>query len=509
MGGCLRSGVFSIVVSRSRVSSGTSSRLFRVEQGVHTGTGSIHRGLSSVVRSTRCRGFLRRPVMARQGNEFIIPMGSRRHKSIPNLIRSVSTSKTAIFVRPISIISTGGSVGVLRDDRHSRVHEVLFRLSNRTNGFSRDVGCSCRDTIRLSLVFTGTRLTCGVGTSGPVLGGRKVALLGGTHRPLLSPGGTIPIGVSLNRGFSALIVANPGANNGAISVGAVNLLDLVTVYNLLIPTTSRSEVTICGNVCTGINSRRDVRRGLSAFSTGVIGIVRVVHRTNRGSLILVSRLNTKASPIRNTTLTISVVRCVHTGNTGVTTAARCTRLGTCTLGAPNIVGNYYRFSIRALEPACGLLVNIPNESGTFTVSRRLKVSGDIVRRTGGVVNDRGRSFRDILRGLRRAELRLRGRGRGTRGTIHSTSGVHDHTRSRGSGVTRLGTGRVRGTGHRTGGVVSSTGHRDTSFLLHLSRLGGRTGPRATASITEGAHHRVGGEVNRVRSAISPHALTRR
>lgn len=488
------------ILSSARVSSGTSPTLGSVHERGELRRSGVHSGLSNVVHSPGCGSDLRSTVVARQGNQFIIPMGTRRQDRISNVIRSASKDNTAMFVRPTTMVRTGGHVGILRDHRHSRVREVLSRLSRRTKDFTSAVGVDYRSTTRLGLVFSGTRLTCGVGTAVPVVGSHNIVRLGGTHRPLLSPGGTIPVSISLNSGCSSLIVANPGANNGAISVGAVNLLALVTRYNLFVPTGRGDDVTMFGGIFTSVNRRRDVRRSLSAFSTRVAAVMGVDGGISRDSLILVSRLKTKASPMRNTTLTITILRSLHHGNTGVTTAARCSRLGRCTLHAGEIRGTSYRFSISALGPACGLVANVPNHSGTFTVSRGLNLSGRIVRRTTGLVSRRGAEFRSIISALRGAHLRVRGRGRGATRVRGRVSRVGGGTRGRLSLTGRGNRARVLVTRGRTGHVLRGTGHTTTSLVVRLSHLGHRrSGRGGTSRVTHGTGTTLGRRLGAVSS----------
>lgn len=484
-------------MDRRRVSSGTDPILSSVEEGVHATSSGTHRMLSGVVRDSACVGCLRSAVIARHSNECIIPMEDRYENGIPNLMRSASSDNTAIFVRPVNIIRTGGSVGLLRSGRRRRVREVLFRLSTGTNRFTSDVVRDCGGLTRLGLVFTGTSLTCSVGTSGPVVGSEKVVRLGRTHRPLVSGGGIIPISIVLKGRFSALMVANPGANNGAMALGAVNLLALVTVYKLLIPYTSGDRLSIFEEILISVNSRRDVRRSLSAFSKRVAGVIRVVGLTGTNSLYLVSRLNTKASPIRNTTLTVTVLRGLHSGRTGVTSAARCTRLGRFTLHAPKIRGNDYRFSITALGPACQLLVNIPNGDGTFTVSGELKVSSRVVDQTDRLISGRGERFRSIIRGLRGHHRDLRGRLRGTGELATGTGARGRGTRGRVRGTGRHTRHRVRGTERRTRHVVS---HAETRTSTITRRLRGTEG---TGSVDIRTEARLGGGVSGVRTRTSP------
>ncbi len=493
------------VGGRRRLGSGTSPILCSVHHGVATGSTGIESLLSGVI-GKAATGFLRSGVVARHSNEFMMPLGTRRGKRVSNVMRSASTANSALFVRPVSIIRAGGRMQILGVGRRRRVSHVLTRLSTRTNGFIKNVATSFGTLIRLSLVFTGSGLTCGVGTTVPGVGGGKCACLGGTERPLVGCGAIIPVAIRLNGTCGALMVANPGANNGAIAVGAVNLLALVAVYKLVVPISSNDRVTVCDGVFTSVNSRRDVRRSLSAFSSRVMGVVSVLSGTSDSSLILFSRLYTNASPVRNTTLTGTVLVELSMFNDEIITAARCPRLGSCTVSAREMRGTDYRFSIAALGPACHLVVNVPKHSGTFTVSNGLNLSRDVVSATGRRMGSRSLHFRHIIRSLRGTEGSTRGRRGGTRG-LHvrlSRTGQGDSVHR-----TRLSMG-LRGTvgrAHRGTGRVLRGTHCGSSLLLgRLRRVGGRVGTRGTSGLTSGTQLACGGALGRLRSRTSPVAI---
>lgn len=450
------------VVNRSRCDSSTDSALGRVHQDVG-GVGSGMRTALAALIGNSLHACLRSTVVAVHKSHCYMPIGTRCHKRMRKLVRSRSSANSALFVRPVTVMGLGGSLGRLCTGRRRRVRIVLTGLDRRTTRCVRRVHISCHSLASLSFVFTQNTLTVSVHSDQPLLGRRKHVHVHRKHRPLLSPGGIIPVAIALKRSFALLVVAKPGANNGAISLGAINLFYLVKRSKLRVPTKSHDRLTMFRRVCTSVKSRRDVRRDLDAFSSRVAGVISFLGGMSRHSLILFSRLKTNASPARNTTLTVSVLSRLRRENVHAVTAARCDRLGICTLSAPNIRGTYYRFSMRDLHPACHLLVNVPNGDGTFTVSKGLNLPSCVVRSTGGQLDRRSISFRSLLASLRADGQAVRGRRRR---------------------VTQLG-GRTRSLGTRTGRHRRGLSSRH-SHVLHRTGRGTGTVLHRTGRITSGA-----------------------
>lgn len=125
----LRRRVRRYVSSQNRIVSHTDDGLDSVHSQLGSAHDSVRRQLRHVVRHRS--NTLRRTLVARQNSHFILPIGTPRGSTVPNLIRSTSTDNTALCVRPRTVIRLNGRLHRLLHRRHARIRTILHRLARR------------------------------------------------------------------------------------------------------------------------------------------------------------------------------------------------------------------------------------------------------------------------------------------------------------------------------------------------------------------------------------------
>lgn len=149
--------VGSVLSGFNGIGSGTSPRLLHVHHRLTTAAKDVSQDLGSVLHATRTRKCIRGSIApAVHSKQLIVPITPNVGEGVQKVIRSRSTAKGAIFVRPTRIIRTGGHVHRLRNRRHERVVHVLASFSSIMHPRMPTLLRSCRFLTRISFVHTGT-----------------------------------------------------------------------------------------------------------------------------------------------------------------------------------------------------------------------------------------------------------------------------------------------------------------------------------------------------------------
>lgn len=168
-------GVSNVLGGCKGVGSGTSARLTHVHERLTGAVKDVSHSLGDVLHDTRSRKCMSGSMTpAVHSNHLIVPITPNLGHGVGKVIRSRSTDKGAMFVRPTRIMRTGGHIHRLRKSREQRVVHVLARFSGILHPSVPRVLRSCRFLTRVSFVHTGDCFTVRAGDLGPTVRGRRL-----------------------------------------------------------------------------------------------------------------------------------------------------------------------------------------------------------------------------------------------------------------------------------------------------------------------------------------------
>lgn len=168
---------------------------------------------------------------------------------------------------------------------------------------------------------------------------------------------------------------------------------------LYIPANEHSSIYIFDNIFADIGDEQSIQESLSTFSAHMSNIIEILNSSTDKSLVLLDELGSGTDPIEGSSLAISILENFYNKEL----------LTICTTHYPN-VKNYVlvtdgfenasvEFDVENLRPTYRLLLGIPGKSNAFSISKKLGLNEDIIKRASSFIDNDTINIEQLLKNI--------------------------------------------------------------------------------------------------------------
>lgn len=398
----LEEKINSSVLSENEIADGASQELAAIRRKIRSAESRVRDSLDKIIRSQQYSKYLQESIVTIRSGRFVVPVKAEYRANVPGLVHDTSSSGATVFIEPMGVVETNNEIRVLHADEKTEIERIIAELSAEAGEIA-DSACVSYDcAVELCLIFAKAKLAFDMNASKPILNSDGIIELNNARHPLIDRGKVVPISVTLGKDFDTLVITGPNTGGKTVALKTIGLMTLMSACGMMIPAGDNSRVAVFDSVMADIGDEQSIEQSLSTFSSHIVNIVDMLNNCGECSLVLVDELGAGTDPIEGAALAQSMIEAFRARGCRVAATTHYAELKAYAIDTAGVENACCEFDVESLRPTYRLLIGIPGRSNAFTISERLGLSSDIVRRAKQMISEKDKKFEGVVRSLEQA-----------------------------------------------------------------------------------------------------------
>ena len=232
--------------------------------------------------------------------------------------------------------------------------------------------------MNLDLIFSKAKLAREMDAKKPnIVDSGEISLKKAKH-PLINPKAVVPIDIEFGGNFKNIIITGPNTGGKTVALKTVGILTLMTMCGILIPASSKSQISIFKEILVAIGDEQSISNSLSTFSAHMKNIVFILKVVGPNSLVLIDEIASGTDPEQGGALAVSIVRqiCIKKATLAATTHYK--ELKSFAFKNEHVKNACFEFNLDSLEPTYKILMGIAGQSNAFEISKKMGLDESII-----------------------------------------------------------------------------------------------------------------------------------
>ncbi|MEN6578614.1 MAG: endonuclease MutS2 [Phycisphaerales bacterium] len=375
-----------------RVRDDASGKLKEIRRLIAQLSENIHQRFMNIVASPAIRKAIENEnFLMRHGRPVIAVKSNFRHV-IRGTVLDRSNTGATLYVEPDELIELSNELEDAVFEEKKEVGRILWVLTKMVLDQQDAILDSVKMLALVDLTYAKARFGIAYGMSAPDLGSGVSLHLRDARHPLLLhlasrqkgcpvaqlSDEVVPIDVRLGDDFDLLLITGPNTGGKTVVLKTIGLLVAMAQSGMHIPARAGSRVSVFRQIYADIGDEQSIQQSLSTFSAHMRQVVKILERTNEGTLVLLDELGAGTDPIEGAVLATAILdRLMQRGGRIVTTT-HLGQLKSFAYSTPRAQNGSVQFDTETLQPTYRLMIGTPGSSNAIVIAQRLGMPKDVV-----------------------------------------------------------------------------------------------------------------------------------
>jgi DNA mismatch repair protein MutS2 len=375
-----------------RVRDDASEKLKEIRRRIAQLSESIHQRFMNIVASPALRRAIENDNYLMRHGRPVIAIKSNYRSVIRGTVLDRSNTGATLYVEPDELVELSNELEDAVFEEKKEVGRILWLLTKMVLDQQETILDSVKTLALVDLTYAKARFSVAYGMSPPDLAtGASLHLREARHPLLLQLASRqkgcsvaqltdeiVPIEVRLGDDFDLLLITGPNTGGKTVVLKTIGLLTAMAQSGLHIPARAGSQVSVFRQIYADIGDEQSIQQSLSTFSAHMRQVVKILERTNRGTLVLLDELGAGTDPIEGAVLATAILdKLMHKGGKVVATT-HLGQLKSFAYSTPRAQNASVQFDTETLKPTYRLMIGTPGSSNAIVIAKRLGMPRDVV-----------------------------------------------------------------------------------------------------------------------------------
>lgn len=414
---------------RGEVLDSASPKLANLRKALRVAYGRIQDKLQNLVNSSMNQ-YLQEPIITMRSGRYVVPLRAEHKGRISGIVHDQSGSGATLWIEPLATVELNNEYRSLQIQEEDEVQRILAELSRKIAGHGEVIKRIVERLAEMDLVLARAKYAAEINGIEPQFGewrtmsrpeppkhpnerakwqppppnphpGSTIWIRGARH-PLLNPAKVVPTDLTVPEDVFMVLITGPNTGGKTVSLKTMGLMTLMAQSGLHLPA-SDAKLTIFNNVFADIGDEQSIEQSLSTFSAHITNVIRILHKVDDKSLVLLDELGSGTDPGEGAALAQAIVNYLRDKGATLFVATHYPELKVYASQTAGVTNASLLFDVDTLSPTYEMTIGLPGRSNAVAIARRLGLEEHILNdalQLLGTGNMRAESLLDSIYDIR-------------------------------------------------------------------------------------------------------------
>jgi DNA mismatch repair protein MutS2 len=382
-----------------RVRDDASDKLKEIRRRIGQLSETIHQRFMGIIASPGLRKAIENENFLMRHGRPVLAVKAHYRSFVRGTVLDRSNTGATLYIEPDELVELSNELEDATFEEKKEVGRILWQLTKMILDQQEAILDSVKTLALVDLTYAKARFSIAYGMSPPDLDAEASLNLREARHPLLLQLAArqkgcqvtqladeiVPIDVRLGDDFDLLLVTGPNTGGKTVVLKTIGLLTAMAQSGMHIPARAGSRLSVFRQVFADIGDEQSIQQSLSTFSAHMGQVVKILERTNSGTLVLLDELGAGTDPIEGAVLATAVLeKLMHKGGKVVATT-HLGQLKSFAYTAPRAQNASVQFDTETLKPTYRLMVGTPGSSNAIVIANRLGMPKDVIGKASSLL----------------------------------------------------------------------------------------------------------------------------
>ena len=330
-----------------------------------------------------------------RNGKYVIPLRVDANGRVKGNAIDFSRSRETMFFEPQEIEKSNQLLQTLEFSENLTCYRILQELSSAVTAEYDTLHANYEELLALDLLHARAQLAHKLNAHAITLSSKPSLCLQDMFHPLLASKMRVKNTLQLDS-HNTLIISGVNAGGKTVMLKTVGLLQIMARAGLMVTAAPSSEMYIFNNLRVVMDEEQNITHSLSAFSSHLLSLQRILAEAGTGDLVLIDEIATGTDPDTGAALAQAALEqlAAHRITTLVTT--HHTALKELAHRDVRFRNASMQFSTADLRPTYRLLLDRPGQSYGLEIARSLGLPAPLLARAATLRSDNTQKFEAAL-----------------------------------------------------------------------------------------------------------------
>jgi DNA mismatch repair protein MutS2 len=382
-----------------RVRDDASDKLKEIRRRIGQLSEKIHQRFMSIIASPALRKAIENENFLMRHGRPVIAVKAHCRSFVRGTVLDRSNTGATLYIEPDELVELSNDLEDAVFEEKKEVGRILWTLTKMILDQQEAILDSVKMLALVDLTYAKARFSIAYGMSPPDLDADASLNLRDARHPLLLQlaarqnncqvtqlsDEVVPIDVRLGDDFDLLLVTGPNTGGKTVVLKTIGLLTAMAQSGMHIPARAGSRVPLFRQVFADIGDEQSIQQSLSTFSAHMCQVVKILEKTNAGTLVLLDELGAGTDPIEGAVLATAILEKLMSKGGKVVATTHLGQLKSFAYAAPRAENASVQFDTETLKPTYRLMIGTPGSSNAIVIANRLGMPKDVVGKASALL----------------------------------------------------------------------------------------------------------------------------
>jgi DNA mismatch repair protein MutS2 len=393
-----------------RVRDDATDKLKEIRRRIGQLSETIHQRFMSIIASPAMRKAIENENFLMRHGRPVVAVKAHFRSYVRGTVLDRSNTGATLFIEPDELVELSNDLEDAVFEEKKEVGRILWTLTKMILDQQEPILDSVKMLALIDLTYAKARFSIAYGMSPADLDADgSLNVRQGRHPLLLQLAArqkncqvmqltdeVVPIDVRLGDDFDLLLVTGPNTGGKTVVLKTIGLLTVMAQSGMHIPARAGSHVPVFRQIFADIGDEQSIQQSLSTFSAHMGQVVKILERTNDGTLVLLDELGAGTDPIEGAVLATAILEDLMRKAGKVVATTHLGQLKSFAYTAPRAQNGSVQFDTETLKPTYRLMIGTPGSSNAIVIAKRLGMPKDVIGKASSLLATESDGTSDLI-----------------------------------------------------------------------------------------------------------------